>query len=79
MITFCRVDERLLHGQIAVNWIGHTKTNRIAIVDDGTAANAMFTRMFKSMAPRGSNLDVFSVELAKSALQTEPYTAKIGS
>lgn len=76
MITFCRVDERLLHGQIAVNWMGHTKSNRIAIVDDGTAANAMFTRMFKSMAPRGTSVDVLSVAQAKDALQADPYTGK---
>ncbi|MCC8140231.1 MAG: PTS sugar transporter subunit IIB [Lachnospiraceae bacterium] len=74
MIIFSRIDERLLHGEIAMDWVGGLNPTRIVIIDDPTAANPMFTRMFQSMAPRGCTVDVLSVKTAEEKLKTEEYT-----
>lgn len=34
MIVNVRIDERLIHGQVATMWTNHLKVNRIMVVDN---------------------------------------------
>ena len=40
MIKLLRVDDRLIHGQVATRWSTGLKVNRIMVIDDAVAANA---------------------------------------
>lgn len=36
-IVLCRIDNRLVHGQVGVTWLSHSKANLILIADDDVA------------------------------------------
>lgn len=38
-IVHIRVDDRLIHGQVATRWVSHFNANRIMVIDDAVAAN----------------------------------------
>ena len=44
MITLVRLDERLIHGQIAIKWSRHTGVDRIMVANDAAAANETVKR-----------------------------------
>ena len=33
-IVLCRIDSRLIHGQVVTKWVGQSQANRIAVVSD---------------------------------------------
>ncbi|ATO47628.1 hypothetical protein C5L30_000112 [Companilactobacillus farciminis] len=64
MIKFCRIDHRLLHGQVIFSWTKSESIERIIVVDD-TAANDEFKKMSLSLSkPTGVKLNIFSVDTA---------------
>lgn len=62
MIQLFRVDDRLIHGQVATKWVSRYNANKIYIVDDGVAADTMLTNICRALAPRGTSVDVITVE-----------------
>ena len=64
MIVFARIDDKLVHGQVATTWIRVSGANRIYVVDDETYKDQFITRLFKATAPQGTKLDVWDVETA---------------
>jgi len=67
---FClvRIDDRLLHGQVVVNWVRVLEPRRIAIVDDELAADAAAVSTMQAVAPDDVLLWVGTVEDAAHAL-----------
>ena len=61
-IVFTRIDDRLIHGQVATAWSKVTNANRIIVVDDVVSKDSFMDMVLKSAAPKGINVDVFSVE-----------------
>ena len=41
MIKLFRIDERLIHGQIAIKWSRHTGVDSIVVANDHAAANVI--------------------------------------
>lgn len=41
MISYVRVDNRLIHGQVVEAWLPHWKVRRLLVADDETADNAL--------------------------------------
>ncbi len=64
MIVLVRVDDRLIHGQVVTQWISHTQTNIIYIVDDILANDAFMKNMLVNMAPAGTVVKVVTTEAA---------------
>lgn len=62
MISFSRIDDKLVHGQVATTWVRVSGANRIYVVDDMTAKDDFITRIFKATAPQGTKLDVWDLE-----------------
>ena len=62
MITFIRVDDRLIHGQCQTKIIPMNKINRVIGVDDNTANNPMLKRIFEMAAPSGVRVTVHTFE-----------------
>ncbi|MGL4572808.1 MAG: PTS system mannose/fructose/N-acetylgalactosamine-transporter subunit IIB [Clostridium sp.] len=61
-VVFTRIDDRLIHGQVATAWSKITKTNRIIVVDNAVAKDTFMEMVLKSAAPKGISVDVLTIE-----------------
>lgn len=51
MIKLIRLDERLIHGQVAIKWSRHTGVDRILVLDDEAAGNEIIKKTLMMAAP----------------------------
>ena len=58
MVKLLRVDERLLHGQVALNWVRHIGTSLILIANDEVADNEMSKMALKLAKPNDVKLSI---------------------
>jgi len=61
MITHLRIDNRLIHGQVAVVWMNSIGAKAIIVVNDDVAADPI-QKMALPLAARGNKVLVFSVD-----------------
>lgn len=61
-IRLVRIDNRLIHGQVAVTWTSTVKANIIVVVDDGVATDTMQQNLLKMSTPPGVQVRFFSAE-----------------
>lgn len=50
-IQLVRIDDRLLHGQVAITWAKDTRISRILVVSDEVAANPISKALVSQAAP----------------------------
>lgn len=60
--VLCRVDTRLLHGQVATTWTKQTNPDRIIVVSDGVAHDDLRKSMIEQAAPPGVHVNVVPVD-----------------
>jgi PTS system mannose-specific IIB component len=60
MITHLRIDNRLIHGQVAVAWVKYISAKAIIVCNDKVASDPI-QKMALPLAARGSNVLVFSI------------------
>lgn len=68
-VVLCRIDDRLIHGQVMTSWLHATGANKIMIVDDETAQNPFLKTVFKSAVPSGIGVGVFNEAKAADRLK----------
>lgn len=68
MILKLRIDDRLLHGQIAYSWKSALGYNAIVIANDGAAADNFRKNVIKMCCPEGVKLATRSLEEAAALL-----------
>jgi D-glucosaminate-specific PTS system IIB component len=61
-VVLNRVDDRLIHGQVMIGWLGLRRANAIWIADDAVASNPMMLDIFRFAAPSGIKLEAFTVD-----------------
>lgn len=71
-IVLCRIDDRLIHGQVVTSWIKQTGGNRIIIVDDALTKDLFMQKILKAAAPRDVAVEVLSVGDGTAVLKEEP-------
>lgn len=71
-IVLCRIDDRLIHGQVVTSWVKQTGGNRIIIVDDALTKDLFMQKILKAAAPRDVSVDVLSVGDGTAVLKEEP-------
>lgn len=69
MITLTRIDDRLIHGQVATQWVITTQANNIYIVDDETADDEFSVMVCKGLAPLRTEVHVLHVDEAIDVLK----------
>lgn len=63
-IVLARIDDRLIHGQVATVWTKATNCQRIIVCDDDVAADTIRATLLKQVAPPGIKSSV--VDIAKA-------------
>lgn len=76
MVKLLRVDERLLHGQIAVSWLSHVPVTSILIANDEVMQDEMTKVAIKLAKPADVKLAIRDIEGA-AALIKDPRSENI--
>ena len=63
-IAFCRVEERLIHGQITVAWSRSVEFDAFVVVDNAAAADEFMRSILEMGVPVGKKLYIFSEDEA---------------
>ncbi|MGG4608721.1 PTS mannose transporter subunit IIAB [Providencia sp. Me31A] len=61
VIALARIDDRLIHGQVATRWTKETKVKRIIVVSDEVAKDQVRSTLLKQVAPPGVTAHVVDV------------------
>lgn len=73
MIIHVRIDERLIHGQVATMWTNNLKASRIMVVDDNAAKDDMVKMSLKLATPDGVKLSILSANKAAANILAGKY------
>ncbi|WP_125707688.1 PTS system mannose/fructose/N-acetylgalactosamine-transporter subunit IIB [Lacticaseibacillus porcinae] len=72
-IIHARVDQRLIHGQVATVWSRLTKADRIAVINDDAVHDDMQIAALKLARPTGVKLVIMSIRRALISLTNGKY------
>jgi PTS system mannose-specific IIB component len=72
-IVHVRVDDRLIHGQVATRWATGLKVNRIMVIDDKVAVNEVEKSVLRMAAPTGVNTSILTVDKAANNIKNGNY------
>ncbi len=75
-IKLCRVDFRLMHGQVVTNWINQVSADSILIIDDELAADKFLAQVFLMAAPPGIKVAIRSIEKAIISFKNDVFQNK---
>ena len=62
MIPMLRLDERLIHGQVAIKWSRHLNVDRIVVISDAAAGNPVIQKSLLMAAPPTAKTAVKGVD-----------------
>lgn len=68
-----RIDERLIHGQVATLWQGAWNCHRIMVIDSKSANDPILKSVLKIACPNGVRLSVLEAEKAAANLLSGKY------
>lgn len=72
-IVNIRIDERLIHGQVAAVWSKALAVNRIMVIDEDAVKNPAQKSVLKMACPAGCKLSILSVATAANNLSIRKY------
>lgn len=75
-IEIIRVDDRLIHGQVAIGWTRSRGINTILAIDDATAKDRMQCQLMKMATPPGVTPYFLTVEDAVEKILKDTYKNK---
>lgn len=68
-----RIDDRLIHGQVATRWSTGLKVNRIMVIDDAVANNEAEKSILRMAAPAGINTSILAFDKAVANIKNGNY------
>lgn len=75
-IEIIRVDDRLIHGQVAIGWTRSRGINTILTIDDATAKDRMQCQLMKMATPPGVTPYFLTVDDAAEKILKDTYKNK---
>ncbi len=72
-IVLARIDDRLIHGQVATVWSKVTGCERIIVCDDEVSKDAIRSTLLKQVAPPGIKSSVVDIEKAVRVYNNPKY------
>ena len=76
MIDVLRLDERLIHGQVAVTWVKGSNFDTLLVVDDASAKDDFVKKTLYMAAPNNIKTFVMTTEEALNVLTDERSRAR---
>lgn len=76
MIELLRVDDRLIHGQVAVSWTAHLGADTIVVASDQAATDKLMQSAFRLAAPPQVTLSIKSVKGATLVINNPKHEAR---
>ena len=76
MVGLLRVDGRLIHGMVAVTWVGTEKPDILAVANTAAANDSFHTMTLKLAKPAGVDCFVWTIEKAIDRINGPKYTKK---
>ena len=70
-IVLCRIDDRLIHGQVVTAWVKQTEGNRIVIIDEALVKDVFLQKIIKAAAPSDIRIDIYNIENGVCELKKE--------
>lgn len=71
-----RIDDRLIHGQVATRWSTGLGINRIMVIDDQVAGNEMEKSILRMAAPSGVNTSILPFDTAVTNIKNGNYVGQ---
>lgn len=75
-IIHIRIDDRLIHGQVATRWSTGLGVNRIMVANDAVALDEMQKGILRMVAPPGISTSIISKEKAATNILAGKYAAQ---
>lgn len=75
-IVHIRIDDRLIHGQVANRWAAEFRATRILIPNDKVAGDETQKQILRMAAPGGINTSLISVEKAANNINDGKYSSQ---
>ena len=75
-LVLTRIDDRLIHGQVATRWATGLKVNRIMIIDDQVAVNETEKSVLRMAAPAGVNTSILQFDKAVANIKNGNYAGQ---
>lgn len=76
MVSLLRVDGRLIHGMVAVTWVGEIKPDVLVVANDAAANDSFHTMTLKLAKPPNVDLYVWTLDKAVDRINGPKYTNK---
>lgn len=76
MVSLLRVDGRLIHGMVAVTWVGEIKPDVLVVANDAAANDSFHTMTLKLAKPPNVDLYVWTLDKAVDRINGPQYTNK---
>src|SRR5690625_6259695 len=73
IIGLARVDDRLIHGQVATVWTKEANISRIIVISDEVAEDKLRATLLKQVAPPGVKASVVDVEKSVRVFNNPKY------
>ncbi len=68
-LALCRVDDRLIHGQVVIGWGVPLRVQTIVLVDDAVSGNDWEQEIYRMAVPEGVDVEFASVAQAAAQLR----------
>lgn len=61
-IVLCRIDSRLIHGQVMTKWVNQSQANKIVVVSDELASDEFMREIYLLSAPAGVKVECYGIQ-----------------
>lgn len=75
-IVLARLDNRLLHGIVATQWVQHSRCDRLMIIDDETATDLTKKEIMRIAKPGKLPLSIITLDTAINNFKAGKYDGK---
>ena len=72
-IVLCRIDSRLIHGQVVTKWVNQSGADKIVVVSDELAKDEFMLEIYALAAPPGVKVECYGQEDAAARWSSEKF------
>ncbi|MBO1305684.1 PTS sugar transporter subunit IIB [Enterococcus sp. 669A] len=73
-VKFCRIDDRLIHGQVVTTWVNVHKIEQVIILNEQVSKDKIQSNVLKMSSPPNIKLHIFPPEKFLKIIEKNPIT-----